>query len=363
VVAGVSFLVLIGTSGFRALPSVVLTPIHDDLGWSHGTVSAAISVNLVLVGLAAPYAAALIERLGIRAVLAAALVLIGLGTGLPAWMSAPWQLFLAWGLLVGAGCGAISLAFVATLTNRWFVRRRGVVTGVLTAASTAGQLAFLPLLGWLSEHSGWRVASVVVAIFYGLDWIATVPPTIRLCQEWYGESAGIVFGWLWTTHQVGGAIAAAAGGLIRDHLGSYSFAWFVAGMSCLVAAGLSLRIPSRPHPPTAAPAEPAEPAERLAAVGGPADPLASGSARRAGILGLAPADQRTRCGLALASGPAAAPARFSRLARGWTGRTGQSPADPRRAAKAEKPGPASPGLHGACARASFHAGRRRRRPV
>ncbi|MET9914620.1 MFS transporter [Streptomyces sp. NPDC006476] len=400
--AGVSFLVLIGTSGFRSLPSVVLTPLHDEMGWSYSTISFAISLNLVIVGLAAPYAAALMERLSIRTVLSGALVLITLGTGLPAWMTAPWQLVLLWGVLVGAGCGAISLAFVATLTERWFVKHRGIVSGILTAGSTAGQLVFLPLLGRLSDNSSWRTASIVVAlgslitvpfvilllrdhpremgltaygaeevpegapgseaevpetghtaksafgvlrqvarthefwllagsfgicgittsgfiqtnfipaahdhgmtttaaagllgiagvfdivgttlsgwltdrydsrylllvyytlrgvsllmlpwlfsdmvtpgmlvftIFYGMDWIATVPPTIRLCQDAFGSSAGVVFGWLWTAHQLGGALATAVSGVIRDNFGTYTIVWFTGATVCLAAGAMFL---------------------------------------------------------------------------------------------------------------------------
>lgn len=78
-------------------------------------------------------------------------MVIALGSGLTVWMNSAWQLILCWGLLVGLGSGSMALAFAATVTNRWFTERRGLVTGVLTAASASGQLIFLPLLSWIVE--------------------------------------------------------------------------------------------------------------------------------------------------------------------------------------------------------------------
>src|SRR4051794_32547541 len=67
-VAVVAFIALVGAAGFRATPSVMLGPLHDEFGWSLGTISAAVSVNLLLYGLTAPFAAALMEKFGIRRV-------------------------------------------------------------------------------------------------------------------------------------------------------------------------------------------------------------------------------------------------------------------------------------------------------
>lgn len=139
-VAAVTFVTIIGAAAFRSLPGILIDPLHQEFGWSRGTIGAAVSVNLALYGLTAPFAAALMDRFGIRRVVAVALMVIALGSGLTVWMNSAWQLILCWGLLVGLGSGSMALAFAATVTNRWFTERRGLVTGVLTAASASGQL-------------------------------------------------------------------------------------------------------------------------------------------------------------------------------------------------------------------------------
>jgi sugar phosphate permease len=396
-VAAVAFVALVGAAGFRATPSVLIQPLRDEFGWSTGTISAAVSVNLLLYGLTAPFAAALMDKFGLRRVVMAALSLVAAGSGLTVAMTASWQLVLCWGVLVGLGTGSMALAFVATVTNRWFVRRRGLVTGVLTAGGAAGQLIFLPLLAGLAQTSGWRVAALTVSfaalavvplvvwrlrdrpadlgvtaygaapddapapaapagsaaraavhalhraartgpfwllaggfaicgattngligthfipaahdhgapettaaallalvglfdiagtiasgwltdrvdsrlllgayyflrglsllalpslfgatvhpsmvvfiLFYGLDWVATVPPTVALCREYFGASGSVVFGWVFASHQVGAAIAASAAGVLRDRLGTYDWAFYGAGSLAVLASLLSL---------------------------------------------------------------------------------------------------------------------------
>jgi MFS family permease len=402
-VAAVGFVTLIGAAAFRSVPSVLIDPLHDEFGWSHGLISSAVSINLLLFGLISPFAAALMDRLGLRKVVSGALVLIALGSGLTIFMDSPWQLLLCWGLLVGVGTGSMSMTFVATITGRWFVARRGLVTGILTAAGATGQLVFLPLIARLATSYGWRVPALVAAgaalavvplvlvflrdypsdvglraygapegstagqrvdatgnsavralnalwsamhkpafwmlaggfaicgastnglvgthfvtaahdhgmppttaasllalvgvfdvagtilsgwltdrwdprylliayyslrglsllvlpsllgptaqpsvwvfiIFYGLDWVATVPPTVALCREWFGVDGPIVFGWVFASHQIGAAIAAAGAGVIRDVQGSYNLAWYLAGGLCAAAALMSAGIGRR----------------------------------------------------------------------------------------------------------------------
>lgn len=394
-----AFVALVGAAGFRAAPSVLIDPLHAEFGWSRGTISAAVSINLLLYGLISPFAAALMERLGMRRVVTGALLLVAAGSGFTVFMTASWQLLLCWGVLVGTGTGSMALAFVATVTGRWFVRHRGLVSGVLTAAGAAGQLVFLPLVAALATSHGWRPASLVIAgialvvvpvtllllrdnpsdvgtmalgaetgeptpavtrgsgrralgalrdaarsrvfwllaggfaicgastnglvgthfvpaahdhgmpatmaasllavvglfdvagtifsgwltdrldprrllatyyvlrgaslvllphlfaptteppmwafiVFYGLDWVATVPPTVALCRERFGLSGPIVFGWVFASHQVGASLAAEGAGLIHDHTGSYDLAWYSAGTLCALAAVLSFYIPS-----------------------------------------------------------------------------------------------------------------------
>ncbi|HCT80941.1 MAG TPA: MFS transporter [Micromonosporaceae bacterium] len=407
IVVAVAFLTLLGAAGFRSAPSVMMVPLQDEFGWPRATISFAVSINLLLFGLIAPFAAALIERFGIRRITGIGLLLIAFGSGLPIFITASWQLVLLWGVLVGVGTGSMALVFAATIANRWFVKQRGLVTGLLTAASATGQLAFLPLLASLAEQHGWRTASLVVAgctllvaplvwlflrerpsdkgllpygappsyveeraklgsalgtlrmasksrtfwllvagfaicgattngligthflpaahdhgmapttaagllaligifdivgtvgsgwltdrvdsrlllgvyyglrglslltlpllltnsvrpsllifvIFYGLDWIATVPPTVALCREHFGASGTIVFGWVFASHQIGAAITATAAGFARDTFGDYAATWIFTGALAIVAAGLSVAIRALPaRTPAPAPA-------------------------------------------------------------------------------------------------------------
>jgi MFS family permease len=401
-VALVTFLVLIASAAFRSSQGVMLVPIEEDLGWSRTITSLAISVNLVIYGVTAPFAAALMERFGVRRIAIGALALLSLGTGLTAMMTASWQLVLLWGVLVGLGTGSTALVFGALVANRWFTKRRGLVVGIFGAAWATGQLVFLPILARLIEHQGWRSASLLVAmlsaaliplvaivmrdrpadvglapygaeampepesntthsgwraaagalavlrdaartrafwllaisfaicgwttngivsshfvpamhdhgvtattaasllvivgvfdivgtvgsgwltdrfdprvllgiyyglrgialialpillgpeieppillvmVLFGLDWVATVPPTVTLCREIYGIDRGaVVFGWVFASHMVGAAIAAAVSGWIRVSAGDYATAWWLAGILAFVAAALSLAI-------------------------------------------------------------------------------------------------------------------------
>jgi predicted MFS family arabinose efflux permease len=406
-VAAVTFVTIVGAAAFASLPGLLIEPLHAEFDWSRGTIGFAVSVNLALYGLTAPFAAALMDRFGIRRIVALALLVISGGSLATVWMTAAWQLVLFWGVLVGLGSGSMALAFAATVVNRWFTARRGLVTGVLTAAGASGQLVFLPLLAWLVEHHGWRPAAVTVAlaalsvvpfvwlllrdhpadvglapyggayaakpapvpgaarravavllraartgpfwllagtfaicgastnglvkthfvpaahdhgmpvtaaagllavigvfdvvgtvasgwftdrfearrllavyyalrgvsllflpmllapsvhppmvffiVFYGLDWVATVPPTVALCREHYGDDSAIVFGWVLASHQVGAAAVAFLGGAARDAFGSYDVVWYASGALCALAAlmAMVIRRPARPAPAAA----------------------------------------------------------------------------------------------------------------
>ncbi len=395
--AAATFLALLGAAAFRATPSVMIEPLRAEFGWSIGTISAALSVNLALFGITAPFAAALMERFGVRRVVTIALLMVAAGSGLTVFMTASWQLVMLWGVIVGLGTGSMAMALVATVVGRWFVARRGLVSGILTAASATGQLIFLPTIAHIVQGSGWRAASLTISvcalavvpvvllflrerpadlgelpyggtpadvvapmrtgaarlavgtlfraartrtfwllaggffvcgatttglvqqhfmpaahdhgmpvttaatllalvgvfdlvgtigsgwltdrfdprlllgayyglrgvslallvplfgadlnasvlafvIFYGLDWVATVPPTLALTREAFGASAPIVFGWIFASHQLGASFAALVAGLARDALGSYDAAWYGGAALCVVGAALSLSI-------------------------------------------------------------------------------------------------------------------------
>jgi sugar phosphate permease len=161
---GVTLLVLVMSAGFRSAPSVMIIPLQDRFGWSRATISSAVSINLVCFGLAAPFAAALHERFGIRRVVVSALAIVAAASLLTTLVTHPWQLQLLWGLVIGSATGAVSVPLAAMVAQRWFVRRRGLVTGIMTAANATGQLVFLPALALLVRQYGWKAASIAVAI-------------------------------------------------------------------------------------------------------------------------------------------------------------------------------------------------------
>ncbi len=163
IVVAIVFLVLLSTAGIRATPSVMMVPLEHEFGWSRATISLAISVNLALYGLTGPFAAAAMQRFGVRPTIVGALAVLAFGTALSARMSAPWQMVLLWGVLVGRGTGVAALTLSATIVNRWFSTHRGLAIGLLTASSATGQLVFLPMMAAIIEHHGWRPVVLMVA--------------------------------------------------------------------------------------------------------------------------------------------------------------------------------------------------------
>lgn len=394
VVVAVTFLTMLVTAGAVGAPGVLILPLQQEFGWQASEISGALAVRLLLFGLMGPFAAALMNRYGVRRIVLAALSLIAAGLLLSLAMTRVWQLVLLWGFVVGFGTGLMALVLGATVATRWFSDRRGLVIGLLTASSATGQLLFLPLLANLTEHVGWRSATAIMcglllvaamfvfalmrdrpsdlglvpygekpgeaspaaaaaisplaalkeaartrefwvlfgtfficgastngliqthfiplcadygmaavgaagvlammgvfdffgtvgsgwlsdrydnrwllfwyyglrglsllylpftdfsfyglslfAVFYGLDWIATVPPTVKLTAQKFGrERANLVFGWIFAGHQLGAAAAAFGGGLSRTALDSYLPAFFAAGGLCLIAASLVLTL-------------------------------------------------------------------------------------------------------------------------
>ncbi len=154
---------LVAAAGFRSSTGALIEPLEYEFGWSRTMTSGAVTANLVIYGLTAPFAAALMERLGLRRVMVGALLLVGIGSGLTTVMSAPWQLWVLWGGFVGLGAGAMALVLGSVVANRWFATRRGLVTGLFSAASSTGQLIFLPAIAAFAAGPGWRYAALVVA--------------------------------------------------------------------------------------------------------------------------------------------------------------------------------------------------------
>ena len=162
-VVAATFLVMLSTAAAMGMPGVLIRPLAQEFGWSTSDISGALAVRLVLYGAIGPFAAALLQRHGLRAVVAVAMLLIVAGLTLATRMTALWQLWVCWGLLVGIGTGMTAMVLGATVATRWFTARRGLVVGMLTASSATGSLAFLPLAAWLAAHLGWRTALLPAA--------------------------------------------------------------------------------------------------------------------------------------------------------------------------------------------------------
>jgi predicted MFS family arabinose efflux permease len=164
IVVAVTFVVMLVTAGIRATPSVMMVPLERSFGWTRTTISLALAINLALFGLMGPFAAAAMQRFGMRRTVMAALAVLAGAVALSSRMTAAWQMVLIWGVLVGGATGATSTTLGAAVVNRWFTQHRGLAMGILTASSATGQLAFLPLMAWVVEHQGWRSIVVLVAI-------------------------------------------------------------------------------------------------------------------------------------------------------------------------------------------------------
>ncbi len=164
VVVAVVFLALLVSAGVRAAPAVLINPLETELGWSRAAISFAVSVGLLLYGLSGPVAGWLMDRFGPTKLTLVGLAVIGGSTLAGAAMTELWQLNLFWGVLSGVGTGVVAPVLGATVANRWFVERRGLVLGVFGAAASAGQLVSVPALMWLVVVAGWREGTVLLAV-------------------------------------------------------------------------------------------------------------------------------------------------------------------------------------------------------
>ncbi|MFE1819036.1 MFS transporter [Streptomyces anulatus] len=162
--AAVAGAAIVTAGAFTTVPGLLVTPLHEEYAWERGQIALAASVNMVLFGLTAPFAAALMDRIGARRVVMGALLLVAAGALLTGVMTRPWQLVAYWGVLIGLGSGCLTMTFAAGITARWFDRRRGLVTGALSSSSHLGQLLFLPLLAWSVGRFGWRPPVVTLAL-------------------------------------------------------------------------------------------------------------------------------------------------------------------------------------------------------
>ena len=163
-VVGLCFLTTLTSAGVRSSPQVLILPLQEEFGWSRALIAMAISMNLLLFGVAAPISGYLIDRYGPRKIMLASLSLLIVGVSGTIAMDQFWQFFLVWGVIVGIGAGGVGSVLTATVGNRWFVARRGLALGVLGSASSTGQLIFLPFFMVMIAYSGWRIGSMTLIV-------------------------------------------------------------------------------------------------------------------------------------------------------------------------------------------------------
>src|ERR1700759_3066594 len=136
VVVGITCLVLLTSAGIRSTPGILMVPLEEEFHWSRAPIALAVSLNLILYGCIGPFAAAVMERFGIRRSVLCALVLVGIGVASTSMMRYPWQLVLMWGVLVGVGTGFLATGLPATIAARWFTARRGLAVGILSGGAS-----------------------------------------------------------------------------------------------------------------------------------------------------------------------------------------------------------------------------------
>jgi sugar phosphate permease len=191
-IVAVTFLVTLVTAGAMGLPGALILPLSREYGWNTEQISGALAIRILLFGLMAPFAAALIDRYGLKRVILTALSIIAAGMLATLAMTRIWQLFLLWGVVVGLGTGMTALVMSAIVATRWFTERRGLVLGMLTASNATGQLVFLPLATWLESHWGWRVALAPSLIGMGLAaaavWLLMVDRPADVGLQPFGET-------------------------------------------------------------------------------------------------------------------------------------------------------------------------------
>ena len=180
VMAGLVFLMTIMASAVSSTPQLIILPITEEYNWQISDITNAIGLMFFTLACLAPFSGALILNLGVTPVVLIALGLNIIGLGLSIISFEKWHFLITIGIFLGAASGIIGLGLTATVASRWFIKRRGLVVGFLTAAFAAGQLLFVPLMAWITTVVDWRFAllipimgsliSSVLFLFFGKNW-------------------------------------------------------------------------------------------------------------------------------------------------------------------------------------------------
>lgn len=384
---------------------VFINSFEKEFNWDRSLIALAFAVSLFLYGFSGPFMAALLEVAGLRKMMLGAMATLITGLILTLFMSQSWQLIIIWGGIIGLGASLFLTVLSPYVANHWFVKRRGLAVGILTASTATGQLILLPVLAIIIEQFSWRHAIglilllstlmfiiillfiknkpqdigmlpygqeeelelpeehhkknpitiafsglfeaikikefwllagsfficglstsglvgthfvsycisfgvplvtaasflsfmgifnlvgttlsgwlsdrfdnrwllfwyyllrgmsllllpyalaqgslpllAIFTIFYGLDWIATVPPTISIARQTFGTNkSGVIYGWIFASHQAGAALAAYGGGLIYKFFNSYTWAFFLAGVFCALASLFVIMVKKQPQ--------------------------------------------------------------------------------------------------------------------
>jgi MFS family permease len=184
------FTALLAAAGLRSTPGVLMVPWGQAFGWSRQTISFAAATGIFLFGLTGPFAAAAMQRFGVRATVITALVMMSLSSAASLFMTQAWQLVLTWGVISGIGSGCITNVLSAVIVNRWFVTHRGLVMGLFAASTSTGTLVFIPVLSAISLDHGWKPVVICVAVAMAL----MVPLVFFLLPESPAEVGAVPFG-------------------------------------------------------------------------------------------------------------------------------------------------------------------------
>ncbi|HVJ43454.1 MAG TPA: MFS transporter [Dongiaceae bacterium] len=226
IVAGVIFACLLIAAGLRGSPGVLILPLEQAFGWNRAVISASAALGIFFYGLVGPFAAALMESIGLRRTLIGALALMAGSVGASLLMTESWQLMLTWGFLSGIGSGCVAVVLGAVVVNRWFATRRGLMMGLLTASTATGNLIFMPVLAWIAEHGGWQPVVMVVAIACA----ALIPLVYLLVPERPSSIGQLPFGAHPDTaivaHRRGGAMLHGAFGALGRAIHKPAF-WYL----------------------------------------------------------------------------------------------------------------------------------------